>query len=127
MSEPIHQEVLFEASPQRVYEALTDSAKHSQFTKGTSEISREVGGAFSCHDGQIEGRNIELVPGERIVQAWRVAAWEEGLYSVVRMQLRPEGEKTKLILDHAGVPAQMQAHIAGGWQQRYWGPLAEYL
>ncbi len=127
MSEPIHQEVLFEASPDQVYEALTDSTKHSQFTKGTSEISREVGGTFSCHDGQIEGRNIELVPGKRIVQAWRVAAWEQGLYSVVRFELHPEGDKTKLVLDHAGVPAAMQEHIAGGWQQRYWAPLAEYL
>jgi activator of HSP90 ATPase len=71
------------------------------------------------------GRNIELVPGSRIVQAWRVAAWEPGLFSVVRFELRPEGKGTRVIMDHSGVPPEFREHIAGGWQARYWGPLAK--
>jgi activator of HSP90 ATPase len=38
--------------------------------KAPTQISREVGGAFSLFGGIIVGRHIELVPNERIVQAW---------------------------------------------------------
>jgi uncharacterized protein YndB with AHSA1/START domain len=37
MSEPIHQEVDFAASPQRVYEALTDSKQFTAFSGGIPE------------------------------------------------------------------------------------------
>jgi activator of HSP90 ATPase len=125
MNDVIHQEIELSATPDRVYEALMDSAQHGAFTGGPAQISRDEGGAFSCHDGRIVGRNVELVPGARIVQAWRVAAWEAGVFSMVRMELRPEGERTRLVLDHSGVPAEFREHIASGWQARYWKPLVE--
>src|SRR5690242_2058822 len=79
-AEAIHQEVIFKASRKRVYEALTDvkqfdrvvqlsQARMSLGVKPT-EISREVGGAFSLFGGHIQGRNIELIRDERLVQAW---------------------------------------------------------
>lgn len=78
--ESIHQEVVFKAARKRVYEAVTDEKKFSRVTdfimKGAStEISREVGGTFSIFGGVISGRNIELIPDERIVQAWREKDW----------------------------------------------------
>ena len=48
-----------------------------------------AGGAFTTFGKLIEGRNIELVPNQRIVQAWRPASWEPGLYSIVRFELKP--------------------------------------
>lgn len=127
MSSAIHQEVVFKASPERVYEALMDADQHGAFTNAKAEISREAGGSFSCHDGQIAGRNIELVPNQRIVQAWRVANWEDGIYSVVRFELMPEGDTTRLILDHAGVDEDKAEMVAAGWKVRYWEPMQTYL
>lgn len=127
MSSAIHQEVVFKAAPEQIYEALMDAGKHSAFTKAKAEISREAGGTFSCHDGQIAGRNIELVPNQRIVQAWRVANWEDGLYSVVRFELMPEGDSTRLILDHAGVDDDKSEMVAAGWKVRYWEPMQDFL
>jgi uncharacterized protein YndB with AHSA1/START domain len=40
-------------------------------TAGEANISDAVGAEFSAWDEYITGRNLELVPGERIVQAWR--------------------------------------------------------
>jgi activator of HSP90 ATPase len=82
--ESIHQEVVFKAPRKRVYQALTDEKKFSQVTdfimKGAStEISREVGGTFSIFGGVIAGRHIELIPDERIVQAWREKDWPLGV------------------------------------------------
>ncbi|MCA9666334.1 MAG: SRPBCC domain-containing protein [Myxococcales bacterium] len=123
----IHQEVELAATPHAVYEALMDQSQHAALTGGAATISREVGGAFSCHDGQIVGRHIELVPDQRIVQAWRVSAWPEGVYSIVRFELEAAGAGTKLVLDHDGFPEGAGEMLAQGWQMRYWDALGKKL
>lgn len=123
----IHQEVSFATSADNLYSAFTDAKVHAAFTGGKSEIADAEGGAFSLHDGQIVGRQIELVPGKRVVQAWRVAGWPEGLFTIVRIELESKGGETKLTLDHAGVPDEMVEHIAGGWHARYWEPLQKHF
>src|SRR5687768_15388418 len=124
----IHQEITLASPPARVYEVLTDSARFSAMTGGApTEISREPGGTFSCFGGMIHGRHIELVPGERIVQAWRAKPWEPGAYSMVRFTLTPEGTGTRVTLDHSAFPAGQAEHLAKGWHQNYWEPLARYL
>ena len=124
----IHQEVTFKASPQRIYAALTDSRQFSSATGGApAEISREDGGVFSCFGGMIHGRNIELVPDRRIVQAWRAKPWPEGVYSIVKFELRGEGGGTRVVLDHTGYPEGEEAHLSPGWDTNYWTPLKKYL
>jgi len=128
MSDTIHQEVSFPATPETVYQALMCSEKHTSFTGAPATISSDVGGEFACHDGVISGRNIELEPGKRIVQAWRAAFWDEGVYSIVRYELTSDGDGgTKLVLDHAGYPEGMGEGLASGWQTRYWEPLEKFL
>jgi uncharacterized protein YndB with AHSA1/START domain len=130
--ESIHQEVVFKASRKRVYEALIDEKKFSQVTdfivKGAStEIRPEVGGSFSIFGGVITGRHIELVPYERIVQAWRERDWPAGLYSMVRFQLDEQQTETRLSFDHTGFPQGAASHLAPGWWSHYWEPLQKYL
>jgi len=128
MSEPIHQEVDFAASPERVFEALTDSKQFTAFSGGIpAEIEPQAGRAFKCFGGQITGRIIELVPNRRIVQAWHVAMWPEGIYSIVKFELQKEGSGTRLILDHAGFAAEHRDHLDSGWPRMYWEPLRKYL
>jgi uncharacterized protein YndB with AHSA1/START domain len=127
MAAVIHQEVDFEADPARVYEALADSRRHAQFTGAPAEISSEAGGPFSTHGGVISGRVIELVRGRRIVEAWRVKGWEDGVYSIVRYQLEPRGSGTRLVLDHSGFPDGDRDHLDAGWKSMYWEPLEKYL
>jgi activator of HSP90 ATPase len=138
-AESIHQEVLFKATPQRVYDALTDA---SQFQKVESlsaamksmdvsshpaVISNEPGGAFSLFGDYIVGRQIELVPNQRIVQAWRVASWSPGIFSIARFELKAQGSATKLVFDHVGFPAGTAEHLAAGWRGHYWEPLERFL
>jgi activator of HSP90 ATPase len=128
MTEVIEQEIVLPVAPERVYAAYMDSAEHAAFTKnGAARISNAAGGAFSCHDGVISGRNIELVPNKRIVQAWRVANWPEGVYSMVRIDLESQGTGTKLTLHHDAIPAGERDHLDSGWHARYWKPMAAYF
>jgi uncharacterized protein YndB with AHSA1/START domain len=124
----IHQEVMIHASPMRVYDALLDSRSFATFTRMPARIDRRAGGATWMFGGLIAGRNIELVPGKRIVQAWRTTEeWGPGIYSLVRFELRPRGAGTLVILDHTGFPAGNFDHLNAGWAPRYWQPLDKFL
>jgi activator of HSP90 ATPase len=135
--EAIHQEVTFKVERKRVYEALTDAKQFNKVVQlsaaGMSlgnvptEISREVGGTFSLFGGHILGRHVELVPNERLVQAWRVANWNPGVYSIAKFALTEQGTATKLIFDHTGFPDGQGQHLAEGWWANYWSPLEKYF
>jgi activator of HSP90 ATPase len=123
----IHREFDLAASPQRVYEALLDAKRFAALSGAPAEIDRRVGGAFSLFGGQIRGRNIELAPNRRVVQAWRPASWPEGVYSIVKFELIGQGSSTHVILDHTGFPPEKREQLASGWQAHYWGPLTKYF
>ena len=92
-----------------------------------ADIDPSPGGAFSCFGGRITGRNIELVPNRRIVQAWRAGTWPEGVYSIVRFELETHGADTKLTFDQSGFPDGNREHLESGWPKMYWEPLRVYL
>jgi activator of HSP90 ATPase len=136
-AEAIHQENVFRASRKRVYEALTETKQFDKLVKlsgisdalGTkpTQISNEVGGAFTIFGGHIIGRQLELLPDERIVQAWRVMDWEPGWYSIAKFNLVEQGAGTKIVFDHTGFPKGLGEHLASGWKEHYWDTLEKYL
>lgn len=131
----IHQEVNFKVPPQRLYEVLLNSKQFSactkksfdNFTATSATIDSAVGGTFTVFDGHILGRILELVPGRRIVEAWRVVDWPAGVYSIARFEFNPNGSGTQLIFDHVGFPEGLKEHLAEGWQQHYWDALNKYF
>jgi activator of HSP90 ATPase len=130
--ECIHQEIVIKATPARVYQALTDAKQFGKVTDlimpgAATTISPEVGGAFSLFGGVIAGRHIEMVPGERLVQAWREKNWEPGIYSLVRFELNGQATETKLVFDQTAIPQGHADHLAPGWKSHYWEPLQKYL
>jgi activator of HSP90 ATPase len=138
-AESIHQEPVFKASPKRIYEALMDSKQFDKVIQLSgvmqsmhlgdkpTEISREAGGAFQLFGGYITGRNVELVPNRRIVQAWRAGGWAPGVYSIAKFELVEQGAGTRIVFDHTGFPKGDADHLASGWKAHYWGPLEKLL
>jgi activator of HSP90 ATPase len=120
----IHQEVTLGAAPARVFEALVDAKRFGEVTGAPASGDSKEGAAFSVFGGHITGRHVELVPGKRVVQAWRAKTWPEGLYSIVRFELEAQGAGTKLVFDHDGFPADMKDHLTKGWQANYWDKLS---
>jgi activator of HSP90 ATPase len=125
----IHQEETFAASPQRIFEALTDSAKFTVFSTLPATIDPAPGGSFSLFGGIIFGRNIEVKPNERLVQAWGDKNWPDGLFSVARFVLKPQGAGTLLVFDHTGFPNDIAEakSLVRGWNEHYWERLRKYL
>jgi len=138
-AEAIHQEPVFKASRKRVYEALTDAKQFDKVIQLSgvmqsmhlgdkpAEISREVGGGFALFGGYITGRHVELVPNERIVQAWRAGSFPVGVYSIARFELVEQGSGTKIVFDHTGFPKGDAEVLASGWKAHYWEPLGKLL
>jgi activator of HSP90 ATPase len=116
----IHQEVTFSAAPAKVYEALVNLETFGKVTGAPASGASTEGAAFSAFGGHITGRHIELVEGTRVVQAWRAKTWPEGLYSIVRFELRADGAGTKLTFDHDAFPEDQAEHLAKGWHSNYW-------
>jgi activator of HSP90 ATPase len=123
----LHQEIELKALPQRIYEIILDSKQFAAFTGMPATIDPAAGGAFSMFGRMIVGRNVELIPSQRIVQAWRPTHWDPGVYSVVKFELKPQGSGTTLILDHTGFPEGEYDSLFKGWGLRYWDPLKKYL
>jgi activator of HSP90 ATPase len=138
-AESIHQERVFRASRSRIYNALTDTGQFAKIVElsgamagappgaKAAEISGEIGGVFAIFGGHIVGRHLELVPDQRIVQAWRVVDWKPGDYSIAKFELIEQGAETKLVFDHKGFPLGTAEHLASGWQEHYWEPLRKLL
>ena len=121
MCKTIKQAVKFRASPDRIYRLLADSKQHAKLTGQKATISRKVGGRFSTLGGHVSGINVDLVPGERLVQAWRTKDFPSGIFSMATFQLsRAKDGGTRLVLTHRGVPKPLIPKVEKEWRKRYW-------
>lgn len=128
MCKTIKQRVKLRASPADVYDLLADSRKHTAVTGRKATISRKIGGTFSTTDDDVTGVNVDLVPGKRIVQAWRHRKFPDGVYSMAAVTLTPTPDGgTELVLTHRGVPKDLIPETERTWREQYWTRIREYL
>jgi len=133
----IHQQATIEATPCQVYALLADAAALSALSGMSGESGHVEGAPFTAFDSHVTGRQVELVPGSRIVQAWRFPNWTPGTYTVVRFELEPaDNSKTRVRVDQHGYPdgaddmgchATWHEHLAEGWTLYYLKPLATHF
>jgi len=104
---PIVKEVLLDASPERLWKALTDKNEMKQWYFDLAEFKPEVGFEFQFAV-EHAGRNwvhlcrvTEAVPNKRLSYTWRY----EGIPgdTLLTFELMPEGDKTRLKLTHSGL------------------------
>jgi uncharacterized protein YndB with AHSA1/START domain len=128
MCKTIKQRVKFKASPETVYGLLADSRKHSAVTGRKATISRKIGGTFSANGRDVSGVIVDLVPGKRIVQAWRHRSFPEGIFSMAAVTLTPTPDGgTELVLTHRGVPKALIPETERAWREQYWSRIKAHL
>jgi uncharacterized protein YndB with AHSA1/START domain len=128
MCKTIKQRVKFKADPETVYDLLADSKKHSALTGRPVVISKKVGGTFSIDGDDVTGVNVDLLPGRRIVQAWRHRRFPEGVFSMAAVTLTPTPDGgTELVLVHRGVPKDLIPETEQAWRDQYWSRIKAYL
>ena len=116
------------AAPERVYTAWMSADEHTAFTGGAATMDPVVGGRFTAWDGYISGKNLELEPYHRIVQAWRTTEFPEGSAdSWLEILLQPVEGGTRLTLIQNHVPAGQSATYKQGWRDYYFSPMKTYF
>ncbi len=111
-----------------IYAAWLSGKGHAAMTGSPATGRARVGGRFTAWEGYIEGKNLELVPHSRIVQAWRTTDFPAGAPdSLLEVQLSPAKGGTKVTLVHTGIPEGQAGGYREGWAEYYFSPMKEYF
>jgi uncharacterized protein YndB with AHSA1/START domain len=124
----IKQKYLIKAPVDKVWQALVDVHIIEGWGAGPAKMDNLVGTKFSLWGGSIWGKNLKVVPREKLVQDWysdEQPKWEKP--SKVTFTLQSENGSTKLELLHEDIPDANAKDIADGWKDYYLGPLKQYL
>lgn len=113
------------ATPEEVYTALTNPLTIELWTGETAEMSTEPGSEFSMWEGSIVGKNLEFEENKKIVQHWYFDGQPEE--SIVTIKLHPDKDGTSIELRHTNLPAAEYNDFAEGWDNSYFGALAEFF
>lgn len=128
MCKTIKQKVKFKGAPKEIYELLTETKKCEAFSQKKADISKDIGGHFSVYSGNIHGINVDLVPGKRIVQAWRGSNFPEGIFSMATFNLvKASDGGTQLTLTHRGVPKELIPSVEKKWRTDFWDKIKRHL
>ena len=123
----LQQKVRFRASPTEVYEMLMDSGKHRSLSGMPAKISKKVGGRFTAWGSHITGLNLALLPGRKIVQAWRATGWWPDHYSIAIFDIKKIRGGSRLEFTQIGIPPHRYSGHYRGWIEAYWTPMKETL
>jgi uncharacterized protein YndB with AHSA1/START domain len=118
----VEREIAIAASPETVWELLTDAQEAVKWMGQSAELDVRPGGTYRVDviPGNVaRGEFVEIDPPHRLVYTW---GWEEGVSpvspgtSTVEFELTPDGEGTLLRFRHFGLPSAEAAEShAHGW------------
>lgn len=131
-SKPVHQSTdtvtlrfQFGCSTGEIYDFLTNAQRISYTTRAPAVIDARVGGKMEMFAGAVSGTYLELVPGEKIVQSWRMSSWAENAFSNVTITLMTADNGTTLTLHQTNIPSRDQSgfdvikQVEEGWRSRF--------
>ncbi|HRW76121.1 MAG: SRPBCC domain-containing protein [Lewinellaceae bacterium] len=117
----------FPTTPDRLYRTWMDSKGHTAMTGGEASMMDQVGEAFTAWDGYIEGTNLALEPGRRIVQSWRTVEFaDDEPDSRIEILLEATDQGTRLTLVHSDLPDHGTIYEQG-WIDNYFEPMQAYF
>jgi len=117
----------FNVPPSIIYNAWLNSEKHTEMTGGTAHCTDLVGDVFTAWNRYITGKNIHLIPNEKIVQSWRTSEFkEEDEDSELIIHLKEMEDGTELTLIHTNIP-EGQTEYEQGWVDNYFIPMKAYF
>jgi uncharacterized protein YndB with AHSA1/START domain/DNA-binding MarR family transcriptional regulator len=118
-------EIYIRTTPERLWEAITDSDTRSKYQFGNSITSDWTpGGRFEMGNpnagGMVlgEGENLEVDPPRKLVQTMR-ALWSDDAKAAgttkVSWEIEPVGDSCRLTVLHSEIPEDATDEIWGGW------------
>lgn len=116
---------IISASPDEVYNTLTNPLSIRLWTGEEAVMSTEPGTEFSMWEGSISGKNLEFIEGKKIVQQWYFG--ENSEPSIVTIILHPHKDGTSAELRHTNIPDEDFEDISEGWDNAYFGAVIDFF
>jgi uncharacterized protein YndB with AHSA1/START domain len=113
-AQPFVIERTYNASADAVWKAITDKQQMKEWYFDLEEFKAEKGFEFSFwgEDGDKKFLHLcrvtEVIPGKKLSYTWKYKDYPGE--SVVSFELIPEGDKTRLVLTHAGLETFPSEH-----------------
>jgi activator of HSP90 ATPase len=126
MNKTIEKTIDFKGTTAReLFEIYTSSKKHTEIHGGRKAIITDTEGEqFSLLNGNLEGRNLLVVPYRMIVQSWRGNVWRKNdLDSILTLVFSDISRGARIHMTHACTPDQFEEM----WDEVYWEPIKAYL
>ena len=136
-NEPFVIERTYNATAEKVWQAITDKNQMKQWYFDLKEFKPEVGFEFQFYGGTPEKQWLhlckvtEVIAMKKLTYSWRYDGYEGN--SFVTFELFPEENKTRLKLTHSGLetfpdkPELKKENFAEGWTSLIGTSLKEYL
>ena len=105
----------------QVWNALVDPTVIDEWGGGPSSMDSKVGTEFELWNGDIYGKNIEVIPKYKLVQEWFGGDWAKP--SIVTFTLKKDNSNTILELEQIDVPDNEFEDIESGWDDYYISPM----
>src|SRR3954453_22060035 len=118
-------EIYIKTTPERLWEAITDSEMRAKYNFGVGTASDWTAGSEykSAVPGVIdiaEGENLEVDPPRRLVQSF-TALWSDDVKSAgtsrVTWEIEQVADSCRLTVTHDELPEGVNDQIYGGWPQ----------
>jgi len=113
------------ATPGEVYIALTNPFTIELWSGYPATMSTESGSEFSLWDGDISGKNIEIIENKKLIQEWFFGDLEKP--SIVNIVLCEHKKGTLVELNHTNIPDSDYDNITMGWNKYYFDSLIDYF
>jgi len=110
------------ATPQDVYNAMTNPLMIEIWTGEPVVMSTGPGSEFEIWDGAITGENLEFIQDKLIVQKW---FFGEESDSIVTIKLHPDRKGTLVELHQTNIPDNAYENMVEGWDVDYFGNLRQ--
>ena len=121
-------EVILYATPEEVFESMTDEKIMQKWIEGACVFQPVVNGKVSLFDGWVSGEVLEFDPGLSLAYTWKPNTWTKKTQaSIVQIEFEENEAGTKMILSHRGFPNEKEAaDHREGWFSYFIDPLNDY-
>jgi activator of HSP90 ATPase len=116
---------VIQAEPEEVFYALTNPFTIELWSGYPAIMNTEIGTEFSLWEGDITGKNIEIITNKKIVQEWYFGDQTEK--SIVTIKIFENKKGTQVEVIHNNIPDEDYENIVEGWNDSYIGAIIDFF
>lgn len=105
-----------------LFACLTDASRVQAFTGAPASVEARIGAALALYGGAVVGEVVDCRAHDLLVLRWRAQSWPAGsAASLVTLRFEAlDGNRSRLSLKHAELPAAELERTGAFWEQQFW-------